>query len=648
MWACWDGHMWPSGARTCAGSPARRMRLPAQHLAGARRCPTASAGAGQGDRPADAVDQGFEDASRGVEQGFLGYLPDMSFRSLGSLDASDGWRALVAVIAGTLAGAVVCASPANALAAAGGLDPSFGSGGQVSFPLSLRGAQQNGRPTTLMFTAAGDIEVTGTASPPHGGEWRAFAARVREDGTLDPSFGTGGSVVTSLPPSDEGSGVLPDHSVEAGVLEGDGALVLAGPRTQGRLTPGGVFDSSFEAGNSPLNSFALAYLSGGDALAAGETPTEGNGPRYATLERLQPDGAPDPSFGREGLVQLPTRAGPQVRESARSILALEDGDILIAGVGVIYGEGVKEETYDWLARVTPGGSLDPSFGQDGKQYVPALTPYQGERGVTLAREPDGVIVLAGEEPTGAGHWQAAAWGFLSDGSPDPSFGTGGATGIAPLDAEATSQATTIAADSNGNLYIAVDQESQNQPYHPGSFVTRLTPSGQPDSAYGTGGTVSFAPATIDSLAVDSEGRLNLAGVRGEEVFLARLLGGAAPTTTTTTTTTPAVGNPSNAPPGGTATHPRSERVSCSRAPRTVGHRRVELCTLTLSYLPGRWKSVLVRIRRGHRLIAQRLLKPPRTSVTLRFQLPASNRKTNWTVTLINGKRHVTITRTVAP
>lgn len=36
------------------------------------------------------------------------------------------------------------------------------------------------------------------------------------------------------------------------------------------------------------------------------------------------------------------------------------------------------------------------------------------------------------------------------------------------------------------------------------------------------------------------------------------------------------------------------------------------------------------------------------SVTLRFQLPASDRKTNWTVTLLNGKRHLTITQTVAP
>jgi uncharacterized delta-60 repeat protein len=559
-------------------------------------------------------------------------------------------RAFGAVAVCALAGVVVCALPATSLAVPGGLDPSFGNSGEMSFPLSLRGEQQGGKPSALVFTAAGGIEVAGTASPSHGGEWRAFAARVSEGGALDPSFGTGGSIVSALPPSDEGPGLLPDHTVEAAALESDGAVVVVGPRTQGRFASSGAFDSSFQAGNSPLNSFALVYLPGGDMLAAGETPTEGNEPRYATLERLQPDGAPDPSFGKEGIVRLPNRAGPKVSESARSMLALEGGDLLVAGVGVIYGEGVKEETYDWLAQVTPSGSLDTSFGQGGIQYVPALTPYQDERGVTLAREPDGVIVLAGNEPTSAGHWQAAAWGFLPDGSPDPSFGTVEVTGIASLNAEATSQATAIATDSNGDLYIAVDEESRSAPYHPGSFVMRLTPSGQPDSTYGTGGEVLFpSTVTIDSLAVDTQGRLDLAGERNEEVFLARLLGGIpALSTTAPAPTKPSGGSPSHTPPGSTEARPHGMRASCSRAVRIVRHRRVELCTLTLSYPKGRWKSVVVRIRRGHRVIAQRSLKSLRPSVTLRFQLSASHHKTHWRVTLTNGKRHLTITQTVTP
>ncbi len=156
----------------------------------------------------------------------------MFFRPGISLQAKIGGGALAAIVSGSLACAALGWLSADALAAAGSFDPSFGSGGQVSFPLSLRGGQQDGRPTALLFTDAGAIEVAGTASPSHGGEWRAFAARVRGDGTLDPSFGAGGTVVTSLPPSDEGPGLLPDHSVEAGALESGGALVVVGPRTQ--------------------------------------------------------------------------------------------------------------------------------------------------------------------------------------------------------------------------------------------------------------------------------------------------------------------------------------------------------------------------------------------------------------------------------
>jgi hypothetical protein len=45
---------------------------------------------------------------------------------------------------------------------------------------------------------------------------------------------------------------------------------------------------------------------------------------------------------------------------------------------------------------------------------------------------------------------------------------------------------------------------------------------------------------------------------------------------------------------------------------------------------------------------QRSLKYLHMLVTLRFQLPVSDRNTSWTVTLSNGKRHLTITQTVAP
>ena len=290
--------------------------------------------------------------------------------------------------------------------------------------LSLRGTPEDGDPATLAFGPGGAIDVAGTASSSAGGERRAFGARLLESGALDPSYGLGGSVVTSVPPSDEGVGLDPYQLVQAGVLEGDGAMVLVGRRTQGRLTSSGQFDSSFQAGNSPLNSYALVQSPDRDMLAAGETPTEGSGARYATLERVLPNGEPDLSFGPEGLAATGPSARARRCEIARSgMVVLAGGETLVAGEGRVSGEGIKEERSAGLARVSPNGSLDRAFGHEGVVYIPtAVPPFETEREVSLAREPDGTILLAATKQSGPEEWQAAVWGFSPNGQPDDTLG----------------------------------------------------------------------------------------------------------------------------------------------------------------------------------------------------------------------------------
>ncbi len=258
--------------------------------------------------------------------------------------------------------------PAPATAAPGDLDPSFGDAGQTSFRLSFHERVQEGEPATVAFPGDGDIELMGTATPPPGSAWRMFAARLQEDGALDPAFGSGGTVITRLPPEAEETHTIPVQSIFAGALEADGAMVGVGPRVEGRLSAAGAFDPSFR-NQLQMNAFAVVGLPDGQMLAAGETPTEGEVARYPTLERLLADGAPDLSFGTEGLVRLPDRAGPTARESAHSILLLPDGELLLAGIGEVPGE-----QFGWLAEVTATGSLDRSFGDEGVDYVPAKTP----------------------------------------------------------------------------------------------------------------------------------------------------------------------------------------------------------------------------------------------------------------------------------
>jgi hypothetical protein len=142
--------------------------------------------------------------------------------------------------------------------------------------------------------------------------------------------------------------------------------------------------------------------------------------------------------------------------------------------------------------VTATGSLDRSFGDEGIDYVPAT--FQREPGVSIAREPDGTIVLAGTASVGSEDWQAAAWGFLPDGAPDSAFGSDGILRLPRVLSEESAESVASAADNSGYVYVDVDQESSKPPYSQSSYVARLTPSGVLDATYGDGGLVSFPTA----------------------------------------------------------------------------------------------------------------------------------------------------------
>jgi uncharacterized delta-60 repeat protein len=519
--------------------------------------------------------------------------------------------------------------PAAATAAAGALDPSFGNAGETTFGMSFHERVQVGRPATVAFTGNGEIELMGTATGVRGGSWRMFAARLREDGALDPTFGSGGSVITRLPSQEEETNTIPVQSIYAGALEADGAMVGVGPRVEGRLSAAGAFDPSF-ANQLPMNAYALVELANGQMLVAGETPTEGEVTRYPTLERLLANGAPDPSFGTEGLVRLPDRAGASVRESAHSMLALANGELLVAGVGEISGE-----QFGWLAQVSATGALDRSFGDEGVEYVPAKVPYLGETGLSIAREPDGTIVLSGAVSLGGEARQAAAWEFLANGTPDTAFGNDGVLLLPRVLPEEISESVTSAADNSGYVYIAVRQVSAAPSYSESSYVARLTPAGELDSSYGANGLVSFPTASIDALGVDPDGRLLVAGAEGEAVFLARLLGAQQSGTAPSSGGSPGSAHPLPTTPAKVPLI--SEHVSCARV-RRGRHRGAERCALRLKHVRGSWKSALVLVdRRGHR-IAQRQLEHLRLPLTLVFYLRHSSHSTSWTVLLRDGRR----------
>ena len=209
-------------------------------------------------------------------------------------------RLLGAFLAAIVALVVTCA-PALALQA-GDLDPSFGSNGVAAYPFGGGSAQID----SLALQPDGKLVLAGTANDPSGNP-AVLLARLNPNGTLDSSFGNGGSVIkqfdTSATPVSRAHAVLvqPDGKILVGT---DGPLVV-------RFDSSGKLDPTFGSGGVvPAPALADAIAPSIDALALqqdGSILVGGTRPVASVAElivgRVDSAGKPDPNFGTGGVVQ---------------------------------------------------------------------------------------------------------------------------------------------------------------------------------------------------------------------------------------------------------------------------------------------------------------------------------------------------------
>jgi uncharacterized delta-60 repeat protein len=326
-----------------------------------------------------------------------------------------------------MASAALLATAACA-AAANKLDPTFGANGISRVPVPSQALMGGRGPVIGDLAAAPGGKMVASLSDFTGGGYLG-AARLRVDGSPDPSFGADGLTEARFDPA--------RGEVQAqGVAEQrNGRIVVAGFRrnTLGHVDPvlvrfraDGALDPSFGRGGKVLSKpilaggevlHAVAVEAGGRIVAVGARNESGGGKAAGLVIAYRPDGSIDRSFARNGRVLFPARNGGGRYTGLRDVKTIAGGKLLISG----YLAGRL-----FLARLTADGRLDRSFGGgDGKVLIGLGDSggCVGDCGLEspLALEPGGQIVVGADRPLAP----PVVMRIRVDGSPDVGFGRAG-------------------------------------------------------------------------------------------------------------------------------------------------------------------------------------------------------------------------------
>jgi uncharacterized delta-60 repeat protein len=400
----------------------------------------------------------------------------------------------------------------------GSVDTAFGTAGvTIVLPSTNTADGGSGDAFTAVTTMAdGRILLAGEVGPAGPNNVHSvMTARLLPDGMIDTSYGTNGKAF--FQPT--GQRFTPrDIAVRA-----DGTMVILGDRDSGlsvaaldaagtllqTFGTGGVFDAAVTSNSNPIIDVQPGTGRILFAFVSGQSPTI---PATVGIEALTPNGAPDPSYGVNGLA---TWRFPMSAAMSAFYLRAD-------GVATLVGQANRTYSINDIALVqfTPDGHLDSNFGTDGVAVVPtpntdSLSPdtsivydygvQRGTAGSYLVYTHTGASIA--EFYVGRGG-QEAVTRIQAFGEVDLSYGTLGST--TPF----TSPGWTP------------EQPIGTAPMLPHSLQTSGTPTGGGvvlDASTGTlspAGTVPFFPLFAGSV------RTATADINGDGV--PDLIGGAGP------------------------------------------------------------------------------------------------------------------------
>lgn len=399
----------------------------------------------------------------------------------------------------------------------GSLDTTFDDDGAAFADIGKRKAQAS----ITAIQPDGKIIVAG-ATERFNNITQFALARYNSDGSLDQTFGNDGKVETVAGTRIKGLAVQPDGKILAvgentynaatGDTERDFFLV--------KYNPDGSLDKTFALDGKVRTSFGSPSYATAVALQAdGKIVVSGYGYNGINqdfrLARYNSDGSLDASFGNGGKI---TTEMSRNDDFATAMALQSDGKIVVVGYSV-----VNSQNYLVIARYHTDGSLDNSFNNDGRVSTKYFT------GKALAIQPNGKIVVTSNIIS---HLQSLSYNgiirYNADGSLDTAFNSSGiviSTYARSLNA--------VAVQPNGKIIAGgfiISNENQNDDF----ALIRYNPDGSPDSSFQNGypyvsGIASYdifshSADRVESIALDSTGKIIVAGTTNNNFALARIIG----------------------------------------------------------------------------------------------------------------------------
>jgi uncharacterized delta-60 repeat protein len=286
----------------------------------------------------------------------------------------------------------------------GSLDPSFGTGGKVFFPES--GDQT---PNCLVIQPDGKILVVGGARANSSANYNAAAYRYNADGSFDTTFGNNGKIIYTFQNS------IGSFGYDT-VLQADGKIIIAGSLITPsgslmftfRLNADGSLDTSFNAfAGGGINSLAtvVAFQNDGTIFVGSQTTGCCGG------GHLEHRGSNGQFLGSVDVIFFP------IEDIAVQI----DGKIVVVGNRYVYSTDLRDFA---IARYNPDLTLDTSFGNFGFNTV-AFGNQRSNSATSVVVQPSGRIVVGGYAFSQDGLRDFALARFNSNGFLDVGFGNAG-------------------------------------------------------------------------------------------------------------------------------------------------------------------------------------------------------------------------------